>query len=348
MKRVSFIIGSMNRGGAERVISILANQYINKGYNVDIIMLLNSGVGYELSEKINLIDFTTNHSRINSFPYWIKSIRNYSKNYNPDTIISFAARINIITLIATKKLNIPVIVSERNDPKFDGRSKLVDILTTLLYPNSKAIIFQTERAKKYFNKKIQNKGVIITNPISIECVAKSNRNKKIVNVGRYTEQKNQKLLIKAFSKISSEYQDYKLHLYGDGNLREQLRQLIIEFNLEEKIILEGNVSDIHEQISDAEFFVLSSNYEGLSNALLEAMMMGIPCISTDCAGSDEYIINGKTGLLVPKNDEEQLYLAMKRLIEDQNLREQISLESRKFVEKCKVSDVIEKWERYIC
>lgn len=347
MKKIAFIIGSMNRGGAERVISILANQFISVGYKVDIIMLLDNGVGYELSEKINLIDFTTKRSRLNSLPYWLKEIRKYTKNNIPDTIVSFAARINIITLIATKGIKVPVIVSERNDPYSDGRSKLIDILTNYLYPKSKAVVFQTKRAKEYFNKKIQNKGLIITNPISVHTKVKNISKKKIVNVGRYTEQKNQKLLINAFSKISSEYPEYKLHLYGEGELRDELTKQIKKLKLEDKVILEGNVTYIHEEISDAQFFVLSSNYEGLSNALLEAMMMGIPCISTDCAGSDEYIVNGKTGILVPTNDEDRLYIAMKDMIENPALRKQISFEAKKYVEKCKVDNVIGQWNKIL-
>lgn len=347
MKKIVFVIGSMARGGAEKVISILANQYSKRGYQVYIMMLLRNEVGYELSDDINLIDLSTSKSRIRSAFFRIKHLRSNIINIQPSVVISFAARINVLTLMSTLGLNIPVIVSERNDPYMDGRSKLVDILINILYPKSKKVVFQTKRSMSYFNKEIRDRGVIIPNPISISCTSSTTKNKKIVNVGRYTEQKNQALLIKAFNLISKEFPEYKLFLYGEGELRNDLQQLINNLELRDKVQLMGNILNLHDEISDSEFFVLSSEYEGLSNALLEAMMMGIPCISTDCAGADEYIDDGISGLLVKDANDKKLYFAMKKMIENDNMRNQIGINGQKSVQKCRVENIINVWDKYI-
>ena len=153
MKKITFILGSRGRGGAERVISILSDYYAKKGYQTDIIVLLKNEVGYKLDESTRVIDFSGGiTSRLKRLPFWIKSIKKYVKENKPDVIVSFAARINVIVLHACKKLKTKIIVSERNDPRLDGRSKLVEFMTNRLYPKADKVVFQTERAKSYFKK----------------------------------------------------------------------------------------------------------------------------------------------------------------------------------------------------
>ena len=303
-KRITFLIGCMRRGGAERVISILANNYVKRGWNVDIITLLEDSNDYKLDDRINLIPMCKDgKSRLCQLPTWIYNIRKYVKKSNTDVIVSFIARINIITILSCIGLNKKIIISERNDPKSDGRGILVKILTYILYPLSKSIIFQTEWAKGCFPKYIQKKGIIIGNPVIVSEDKKELGTKKIVAVGRLTEQKNHKMLINSFKKINEYNKEYRLYIYGEGGLREKLEMQVRDLELQDYVFLPGNFIDIHKKISDADIFVLSSRYEGLSNALLEAMMMGIPCISTNYAGVNEIIVNGYNGILVPNEDE---------------------------------------------
>ena len=155
------------------------------------------------------------------------------------------------------------------------------------------------------------------------------------------------LLIDAFAKISERHSEYTLHIFGEGILRDLLKRKIQEIKLQDRVILEGNVSNIHERISDAEMFVLSSNYEGLSNALLEAMMMGLPCISTDCAGSNEVIKNGINGLLVPIKNSFSLSSAIEKLIKDKELASQLSINAVKDSIKFSSENVLEQWGEVI-
>ena len=347
MKHISFVIGGMTRGGAERVISILSNYYASQGWKVDIVMLLNNEVNYELNPNIRLIDMTMNNeSRIKSAPKWVIEFRKYVKENNPDIIVSFVARINIVVLLATFGLNTPVIISERNDPAADGRSKIIDIATKLLYRKAKAIVYQTERAQNYFRGKIRSLGVIIPNPISITCVAEKTKN-KIVSVGRLAPQKNQKLLIDSFNEVVKTHPEYSLYIYGDGSLKEELETQIKYLRLENKVFLPGNKPDVHKEISDAKIFVLSSDYEGLSNAMLEAMMMGFPCICTNCAGADEYIINGENGMLVPIKDKNSMVKAINYLIENSDATINMGEKAKESVGKCSVESIMKEWNKLI-
>lgn len=348
MKRITFVIGGMTRGGAERVISILANQYVSLGWKVDIVMLLLDKVEYKLDKNIRLINMTCKkNKRFFQILRWLDSFRKYVVKSEPDIIVSFVARINLIVLFSTIGINRKIVISERNDPAMDGRSVIVDFATKVLYKRATRIIFQTERALNYFPKELQKNGVIIPNPISVQAEALLQCNHKIVSVGRLAPQKNQKMLIDAFSEVSRKYPEYTLWIYGEGELREELEQEIQNKNLQSRVFLPGNTPNIHESIADAEIFVLSSDYEGLSNALLEAMMMGLPCISTDCAGSDEYIRNGDNGILVPVGDTVKIAEAMIMFIEDKELREKIGKRGKETVKKCERDFVMEQWKNAI-
>ena len=348
MQHITFVIGGMTRGGAERVISILANEYAKDGWNVDIIMFLTNSVDYKLDKNIRLIDLTGNFkNRVQNVPYWISSFRKYVKNEKPNIIVSFVARINVLVLIATLGLKSSVIVSERNDPARDGRSKMIDVATHFLYRKAKKVVFQTKYAKEYFRKQIQDTSVIISNPIVVTQKVQKRQKHKIVSVGRLAEQKNQKMLINAFAEVEKKYPYYQLWIYGEGNLRNELEEEIDRLSLSEKVFLPGNVSDIHVQISDAEMFILSSNYEGLSNALLEAMMMGLPSISTDCPGIREYIEDGVNGILVPIGDSQKLSSAILKLMENDLLRKNMGQRGMESVQKCERAFVIKEWKSVI-
>lgn len=347
--RIAFAIGSMTRGGAERVISILAEHYISKGWNVDILMLLSDTVKYEINPEIRLLPLCADASvpRIFRVSGWLSGIRRYCKKERPAVVVSFAARINVIVLLATFGLPIRIVVSERNDPMHDTRGLLGGLLAKALYPRADAVIFQSRRVRSYFGAGIQAKSFILPNPVSVEADASETPLKKIVNIGRLYPQKNQEMLIRAFYQLHEKYSDYTLHIFGEGILQGRLEALIRSLHLEGSVFLRGNLPHIHKEISDAAMFVLSSDYEGLSNALLEAMMMGLPCISTDCAGSDEVISDGVNGLLVPVGNADSLAGAMESLISDRALAKTIGENARESAEKFKKAAVAEMWEQIV-
>ena len=211
------------------------------------------------------------------------------------------------------------------------------------------IIFQTKRAQNSFLNSIIKKSTVILNPIIVQtkAVSPEKRNKKIVNIGRLEKQKNQRLLIEAFRIVYEKFPEYKLYIYGKGSLEPELKVLTKKIGLENAVLFPGSYMDIHYKISDAQLFVLSSDYEGLSNALMEAMMMGLPCISTECAGSDEIIKNGENGVLVPVGNKNKLARAMIELIENEEKRNKIGLEAIASSESFLEQNIICEWRSAI-
>ena len=156
-------------------------------------------------------------------------------------------------------------------------------------------------------------------------------------------QKNQKILISAFASVYRVHPEYVLDIYGEGPLREELQQQIDDMKLTEAVTLHGNVLNIHEKMADAEIFVLPSDFEGQSNALLEAMMMGLPCIATDYAGCAEVIQSGENGIRIPVGDQSALEVAMERLITDPALARKLGTSAKEDSTQYAVATVIEKW-----
>lgn len=347
-RRIAFVLGSMGRGGAERVVSLLANEFATQGWAVHILTLLDDRVDYELHDGVKVIPLCGGgRSRVQQLPHWIYRVRQHVRSTKPEVVVSFVARVNIVTLVACFGLRQRVIISERNDPAGDGRSLIVKFVTRLLYPMANCVVFQTRWAQSCFPKRIQRLSAIIPNPIRVHVESCRVDSKKIVSVGRLVEQKNHKLLIDAFSAVHERYPEYRLYIYGEGHLRQELEMQIRALGLSGTVFLPGVVPDVHSRIADAEMFVLSSDYEGLSNALLEAMMIGLPCISTDCAGSNEIIIHGENGLLVPVGDRVALAKAMITLIENPVLRLKVGDKSRDTVRRFNADEVLQEWNRVL-
>lgn len=345
-KEILIVTGSLRRGGAERVISILSNELVKKGWKIHICTMLFSAIGYELNPKIDVIDLSCeNRNQIIDTPRMIKALRETIMKLEPDAVVSFMLTINIVTWMATRGLKVRFIPSERNDPSATGRGKIKHWLSCKAYASSYKTVFQTERARKYYSIRIQQNGVIIPNPVKVDQFRDSNPKHKIVSVGRLEPQKNRRLLIEAFSDVYKKYPEYTLDIYGEGSQENELKQLILELGLNNSVVLHGNVNDVHRQIADAEMFVLSSDYEGLSNALLEAMMMGLPCITTDCAGAAEAVENGVDGIIIPIRDRNKMTEAMEKLISDASLRKQFSEKAVEHSKQFQVGNVIAQWEQ---
>ena len=352
MKKLTFFIGSMGKGGAERVISILANHFVDSGWAVDIIMLLKNDVQYKLSEKINLTDMVgKSTSYIKNTLDWAKGIRKYITRTKPSCIISFVARINALVLSSSIGLDVPIIVSERNDPRNDGRSRLMQYYCDHVYRKATAVVFQTDYERACFSARVQKRAYIIKNPVSIQCCrtidwAKANAI-RIVNVGRLAEQKNQKMLIDAIAILVREYPELTCEIYGEGPLRDKLEGQISLMSLQNTVFLKGNVDNLHESICDASIFVMTSNYEGLSNACIEAMMMGLPCITTQYAGAEELITNKVNGLTIRCGDTQELVEAIRTILHNPDLAEQLGRTAKESVAQYQTDRVLKEWERLI-
>ena len=241
----------------------------------------------------------------------IRCLRSYIKNEAPDVVISFMGMANKRMLIATRRLNVAKIVSVRNDPNKEyGSTLLHKLIARYLFNKADCVVLQTTDAARYFGKKIRSKSNIILNPISDRFYKKSYdpNDKNIISVGRLEPQKNYKLLIEAFAIIAEDFPNHNLIIYGEGYQKDELARDIYRHNLEGRVFLPGNQNNVEDVLSKAKLFVLSSDYEGLPNALMEAMAVGVPVISTDCpcGGPKELTQGGKTGLLTDCGNSELL------------------------------------------
>jgi len=352
-KKVVFVISSLGKGGAERVVSSLANSLCNKDYDVSVILVTANRIVYKVDERIKI--YNLNGEGINKKTFIgrmrtrIKNIKKTINAINPDVVVSFLSSINIETAFAMKKLKTPLIVSERNDPAIDPQSRIKRLLRKIAYKRPNGFVFQTPDAQKYFNKKIQNRSRIILNPLTEKLPEPyvGERDNRVVAVGRLEPQKNYRFLLDAFAEFIKIHPEYILEIYGDGE--QNIQAVIEEKQLQDKVILKGFSKTVLEDIKSAGMYVMSSKYEGLPNALMEAMALGLPCISTDCpCGGPRLLIRDKeNGLLVPLNNVESLVTAMQYVAENKENASQMAEKATKLKEIANLEAITNQWMEYI-
>ncbi|PWJ88086.1 glycosyltransferase involved in cell wall biosynthesis [Oceanotoga teriensis] len=352
-KKILFYMNTINRGGAERVLTNLANRF-SENYDVVFTTSFETVKEYDLKKSIKRLNLEDGDEGGNFFAKNMRRLfrlRKIIKLENPDLVISFLAEPNFRSILATRFLKVKNIISVRNDPNREYPNFVYRFFAKILYPKADGCVFQTEDAKSWFSEKIQKKSKIILNQVDEKFYNVKNDEKRsnIVTVGRLQEQKNHNILIKAFSKIVDKFPDEKLLLYGDGDKKEELMNLVKSLNLEDRVFFMGVKENIEEEIKNAKIFVLSSDYEGMPNALMEAMVLNIPVISTDCpCGGPKYLINhGEDGFLFKVGDVEELVVYLTKLLENDKLLDKFS-NNLKIKSKDFTPDKIFKdWEDYV-
>ena len=313
-------------GGGEKMLNWLADRLIN---NEDSVYFATPRDDDEYEEKLRKVGLSGRVSVV-EYPFHIKykrpleyfkSWRRIYRDNQIDLLLIFGG--SLWEQWAAMREGVKIVLSERWYP--NARPFASRVLKQLQYWFADGYVFQTIEASKCFSKKAQKRCVIIPNPI-IDKLPDPHpiERKEIVTVGRLSPEKNQQLVIKAFSRFTLDHPDYKLKIYGSGPLKSELEALITTSSLNDKVeIIEGK-RNIAELINGSDLFVLPSNVEGMPNALIEAMAMGVTSISTDCPafGSRMLINDGVNGYLTPLNDDLALYSVMKRAIEEQD-RERI-------------------------
>ena len=355
-----FHLNSMGKGGAERVVSLLANEFAKNNVEVVIATEWYSEEEYELHPKVKRIhaglsESDEKASRMAKLWIRIRNLRTVLLQEKPDVLISFCVKANYRAMMAATGTGIPVIVSVRNDPKIDYVGKVNGLMNKLFMNRAAGCVFQTQEAKEFFDDVLQEKSVIICNPVNEKYLQAKRKTpeKKIVCVGRLVAQKNQMLLVNAFEKILEKYEDYDLYLYGDGSDDECKEELLKYVNadrlLKNHIHFMGLSSTLEKDMADAAMFVLPSNYEGMPNALMEAMALGLPVISTDCpcGGSRYWIEPGITGQLVPVNNVKSLVQAMEYYIRNPKEAEAMGEAARERLKEATLDKIFEQWTGYI-
>lgn len=324
MKKVLFIVPFLSSGGAERVVSIWSTELARLGANVHIIVFYRNTDEYAIDEKVNLHTISKGKREYDALTKLEKilALRKSIKVINPNLIIPFISYVGLMTTIASIGLPSKIIETIRIDPRYSPQKRFSKLLRNLSVLLSKRCIVQNELQKKYFSKYIQKKVVIFPNPIANEFIEEEKvfLNNEIINivaVGRLEKQKNYPMLINAFVELAKDNRKVLLKIYGEGSLYNELEEIIKTKEASNIILLCGRTIDIKKALKESDLFILSSDAEGMPNSLMEAMALGLPCISTDCStGPSDLIEDGVNGRLIPVADEKALIKSMKSMIEN--------------------------------
>lgn len=347
-----YISNPLYNGGAERVVANLANAFA-KDNNITIITPFRADNEYHIDSKIVrfYLDENNNHRAALRALTRVYRLRRYLITNKCQVLFAFLDGAVEYAVLSTRCTHVKVIVSERNNPSQYYKTLWQKIWMRAIYDAADAAVFQTPDAQKWFNQPIQHRSKIIFNPVRNEFynVDRSPIANRIVTCGRYEPQKNHHILIDAMAIAIRKYPNLKLSIYGAGDLKASLQEHIHQIGLENSIILEGSVTDVPFILKTAEIFVLSSDFEGAPNALMEAMAMGVPAISTDCpcGGPKMLLGNNENGMLVPVADSQSMAEAICKLHADQNLQQIYSQRSSLFAERFKITHVINAWKSII-
>ena len=352
---ILFYINSIHHGGAQRVMINLADYLSANNFDCVLITSYLDDWEYPVPKKVKRLSIYSDKKEMGNFIAknfsLVKKLRNIVKNENADILVSFMGEPNIRSILACFGLKTKNIISIRNDPKKEYPNIFMSFLAKVLFNKADGIVFQTKDEQEYFSKRIQKKSKIILNTVDTVFfnTKLSRKRKDIVTTGRLTKQKNHELLIRAFAEIANDIED-NLFIYGDGELKDYLQDLINELHMNNRVFLPGPTHDVVNVLKDKKLFVLSSDFEGMPNSLMEAMAMGLPCISTDCpCGGPKSIINNMhNGVLTKVGDVKELENSIYNLIVDEDKRKSIEDNAKITSKKLFVSEIInEEWKKYI-
>lgn len=343
MDKIVFVIPDMPGGGTERVVALLANEYSRRGIPTAILLFAGSQRAYPLDARVEVVSVggPSGGSFLARLGRLRRMRRFYRENKNCQ-IWAFSAMGTVFSAVAALGQKHYFLVSERNDPnRYDHRR-----IRDLCYRRADVVVCQTADAVRSFAAGIRRKSVVIPNPLEMDVEPYTGeREKRIVAVGRLNVQKNHRLLIRAFAAFAKTHGDYVLEIYGQGELEAELSALAVGLKIDGSVIFKGFSAHVLTAIRAASIYVLSSDYEGISNSMLEAMALGVPVIATDCpiGGSRMYIRDGENGFLVPVGDVSALARAMERLADDPALGERFGREAVKLRDELTTAKIADRF-----
>lgn len=357
-KKIGFYIGSLHKGGAERVFVNLAEFFQKEGYRVIMVTqyrfpqeeeyVLPEGVKRVLSD---LTEEELSNSRIVNFFRRLGKLRKIWKSEKPNLVLSCIGKNNFMTVVTTMGTGTRAVVSVVGEAKEEYPSRLMRMLANLLFPFADGVILQTERSRLFFNKRVQRRAVILPNSLNPDFIRdryEGERDHRIVSVGRMDANKNHEMMIRAFAALQERYPSYTFTIYGDGELRGYLEDLADRLGVSGRVLMPGVIPDVAGQIEKAALFLLTSYSEGVSNALIEALATGLPVIATDVpsGGTVELMEDGVNGLIIPPGDEQALVRAMDRILGDPAYAGRLGREAAKIQQRLAPDRVNRLWKEY--
>lgn len=328
----------MASGGAERVLSVFANEMADRGdFEVSVVLMYPLDHEYSLHQNINRMILFESAETYTSCPIRkrVSRLRSVLKELDANYVIPFLWFMGLYTTLASLGQKTRVIQTVRNNPALVPGSIPTRLMRTFALAASAGCLVQNQAQRDYFPKLLQRKMVVIPNPVShmfFECNCKPSSSNQIVMVGRLEDQKNQTMLLDAIAQLAEKGEVYEVLVYGDGKRKSYLESYIADLGLEDSCRLMGQVSDLAAVFSNAGLYVLTSRYEGQPNSLIEAMASGLPCISTDCpTGPADFIVDGINGYLVDIDDTNALAQRISMLMNDPARRDVIGFEAKRTI-----------------
>lgn len=362
--RLALVISSLQAGGAERVLSLLANGFVAEGDEVSLITVAaTAGTDfYELDPRVERLNIGTERQSTGALSGLLANfgriarLRKALAAWRPDCVLSFSDRTNVLAVFAARSLGLRVIVSERSDfSACDIGGRLWELLRKFSYPRAQAVVFQTiEVAERFCRERVPVPFAVIGNPIAAEFTAPVDRDRenvdspRIVAMGRLSHEKGFDILIEAFGRVATDAPDWKLVIFGEGPCRVTLEALRSAVGLDGRVRMPGRTTSPARELTKADIFVLSSRFEGMPNAMLEAMALGIPVVAVDCsAGVRELSRSGRRSLLVPPGDVVALSEALRQLMTDPARRALLGIAGREVLSEYDAATIIAQW-RSLC
>ena len=362
MKKITFLVSSMEGGGAERVAALLSNHWVKQGHQVTLVATF-SGRGncvYPLDHRVKLCYLADHVSSTKNF-FWNKinrliTLRRLIHHQKPNVIVSFLSEVNIAAVLATLGLGIPVVISERNYPPFLPLSFGMKKLREWSYPRATAVVLQTKKGLEWLSSEIpKSKGYIIPNPVAYPLPITEpklipdhfidNEKKLLLAVGRLDKQKGFDYLIETFSRLEKRNPQWDLVILGEGPMRKNLELQIEKVKITHRVHLLGRAGNLSDWYNRSSLFVLSSRFEGFPNVLLEAMSHGLPVVSSDCDTGPSDIINHEVnGHLVPQENRlEALEPVLELLMNDHDLRARLSNAATEVRHRFSLESITKQW-----
>ena len=354
MKTLMIITGGLGTGGLERISCFVANTFREKDWRVVVLALFQQKGEKErsfqiLDKDVIVVEFDGKRDPVqhkySAIKTWRKMIRKATKEYKPDSILAMTFKVGSMVCLFAPKYAKKVTIREISDPKSKSRKQWVNNMTEFFTRKVKNIIFQTRWEKSCYHKKIQDKGVVIPNPLSIKVTDHGTFSaKKMFTLSRLSNyQKRLDVLIEGFALFHQKHPEYVLEIYGRGDDKELFKELIAKSSCPDAIMLCDPVPTIHQKVLDYRCFVQTSDFEGMSNALLECYCLGIPCVSSNWPGVEDIIADGKDGLLYPRQDAEALAKQLARIAEDDELCKRLTQNAIASADRFNEKDVIQRY-----
>jgi glycosyltransferase involved in cell wall biosynthesis len=354
--RIVLVIASLTSGGAERVLTTLANHWASGGRDVTLLTLDDGSDPPFYSLHPGVVHRSLGSARAPSSGGLgrgmrrVGALRDGIVAERPAAVISFIDQTNVLTLLATRGLECPVIVSERVDPQLHRIAMRWEVLRNVLYPTASTLVVQTSAARDYFSPRIQSRVRVIPNPVlepagGPDVETRRNTGRTIVAMGRLTRQKGYDLLIDAFGRLASRFPEWRVCIFGEGPARAALERQRDELGLGERVRLPGTTRRPVDKMRSGDLFVLPSRFEGFPNVLGEAMACGMPVIACDCpSGPSQLIRDDVDGLLVPPERVDLLSRALERLMARPEERARLAEHAPAVLERYGLRRIAALWE----